>query len=329
MTKLMIKENKIKSGLTHQGLAERSVYNISFILFFALGGIAMYDYLFDLCNIIGAFVSGTPSEAIKHILYRLPVMLTAFILMYLGFCNFSIFRAETRQKRASGHKISGIVSIIFGIAVIAYVIASVVCGRYSSFIVGLPFAFFPLNYVVYGVFFVIYGIYSFCHGFKINKSGTRLPFCKNRRNPVLRVILAPFIFILYVIISYMFGASIFGIFYMDWLHENVIYNIALTLCFTLPWVETMLYRLGYMELKDKVKGIFLKRWSLIFLVANILAFALYLFAIRLNPASPYLNSGSMLPIDFASSFAAVIPVSVLTNILPPIITLLIGQKESE
>lgn len=325
----MLKENKIKSGLTHQGLAERNAYNIFFILFFALGGFATYEFLYDLCNIIGACVSGSVGEGIKHLLYRLPVMLTAFCLTYLGFRNISIFHAETRQKRSNGHKISGIVSAVFGIAIIVYVIASVACGRYSSYVIGLPFAFFPLNYVIYGILFIIYGIYSFAHGFKVNKSGTRLPFNKNRRNPVLRVILAPFIYICYMIISYMFAASVYGIFYMDWLHGALLFNISVMLIFTLPWLMLLFYRLGYMELKDKVKGVFLKRWSLIFLIANALSFALYLLASQLYHTAAYANAAGLFPIDFSASFVAVIPVTVMADIVPPIITLIRSGKESK
>lgn len=311
-------KNRIADGLDAAGRKERRGYIILTVVLFVLGAFSFWEFIYELCHMIGSIVSGDPGYAVKELIRMMPLILTAFIYVYIQVYVYNAYTAINIKKRAGAWRVNGRVTVFLGAAVSAYVITGVIAGEYAGFIEGYISPLFPLDICVGGILFMGFGIGAVRYSRRLEKDGSRLPFGVCRRHGRAFTVLS------YTTALGAFAACVYSVWVMDWSHGYLFFNIMLWLSYFTSFAQAFVYRFVYTELKRELRAPAMKKLGAAFLIANIAVFVLYLLSIQLQNEAPNQNAFGLLPVEFTASFNA-FPVLYFTNgILAPLYAILKG-----
>jgi len=323
MTNYFSKELRVSSTLTEQGKKERLLYTILSGVFFVVGGFAFWEFVYDLCNMIGAIVSGTPSQAGAQALRMLPFILIAFYLVYIGGSCYNLYMATSTEKRGKEWFKKSIVSMVWGGVIVLYVFIALCAGEYNAIVEGYVTPLFPLDALLFGLGIVGLGVAAFFYSKRLVKKGSELPVMPERQGAGTK---AGKVFgtISYMMALSGFAACIYSFWVMDSAHGNVFYNIMLWLNYFVAVAMAVIYRFVYSELKAEYKKKACLELGIIVLVINAVLFILYMVAVQVQNEAPNLNAFGVLPIEFTASFNAFTVLFGLNNLLCPIIAIIKG-----
>lgn len=289
---------------------EKRFYGILSIALFVINAFTFWEFIFELCHMAGCIVSGTPSEAIRELWRMFPLILTAFVEIYLASYVFKAYCTEKADRRARVWVRNGYIASALGLIVVVYTLVGMLTGRYERIVEGFPSPLFPLDMIIGGLLIAAFGVFSVVYGRRIERKGRVLAFSRIKG-----------FFRLFHVISYMmalcgFAAFAYGLFDVDFSHGNIFFNIMLLLNYLTAAVMALVYRFVYAESDRLVRTS--RRLSLSFLIVNILLFGLYLLSVQLENEAPNLNAFAILPIEFTASFNAFMIAYGLNNIVVPL-----------
>jgi len=317
--KLLSKDSRIASSLSEQGKREHLFYTVLSAILFVAASFTMWEFLYALCNMIGAMVCADPEYALRELLRMLPQILFNFTLVFMLGYEVNAFRARKEGQRARIWKRDGIATIVMGVVIIVYIIVSLVTGRYGSIVEGYPSALFPLDLIIAGAGLCVYGVFSFKYGKKLEKDGSALPLFYDKRPFFVRGIDSFFGSILIMIELCAFAAAVTGLWVIDFAHGAVFYSIMVWLVYALAAFWLIVYRGVYDELKDECRRKGRLVLGLSAFGINLVVFALYMVSVQIYNEAPNLNAYGVLPIDFSASFNAFMVVFALNNVVAPLI----------
>lgn len=301
---------------------ERKFYTALAVLLFIPGAFAFWEFVYELCHMIGAVVSGDPTRAIIELKRMLPLILTAFMYAYLQAYTFGAYRASECLKRFRIWKANGVITIIMGAFITLYVVAGLVTGQYARIVEGYISPLFPLDMMIGGILFVLFGVFAIKYGEKI-RSTQRVS-----DSAELVSYFRLFHMLSYLVASCGFAGFVYGVFTMDFMHGNLFYNVMLLLNFFTAFAMAVVYRFVFAEKSAGAeRNRSRKKWSVGFLVFNIVIFVVYLASVELQSEAPNLNAFAVLPIEFTASFNAFPLVFGFNNILAPLVALIFRRKE--
>lgn len=301
---------------------ERRFYSILSIILFIPGALCMWEFVFELCNMIGSIASNDPARAVVEFMRMAPFIVTTLIYIYLAAYTYAAYRAADCVKRFRIWKINGVITIILGASVILYIAFGWLSGQYARIIEGYLSPLFPLDIALGGALFVLVGILAICYGERIRAS--------QRISASAELVSY---FRLFHLLSYLVGCCgfagvLYGVFTVDFTHGNIFFNVMLLLNYFSAFFMLVIYRFVFAEKKDTARDKSRTRWSVGFLIANIVIFALYMVSVELQNEAPGQNAFAILPIEFTASFNAFPLIYGANNILAPLVALVCRKRNN-
>lgn len=299
---------------------ERRFYSLLSIILFIPCALCMWEFVFELCHMIGSIASNDPYRAVVELRRMFPLILTTVIYIYMSSYTFAAYRASECVKRFRIWKINGAVTIVLGAAVVAYVAYGLITGLYARFVEGFISPLFPLDLALGGAMFILCGILSINYGEWI-RSHQQVSATAEFKS----------YFRLFHILSYLvgccgFAAFVYGLFTVDFTHGNIFFNIMLLLNYFTAFLMLVIYRFVYAQKKDTAREKCRTRWAVGFLIVNIVLLALYMVSVELQNEAPGQNAFAILPIEFTASFNAFLVVYGANNILAPLAALIFRKR---
>lgn len=315
---MLSKENKICSELTPATKKGHAFYTILTCGLFIIGAFTFWEFVYELCHMIAAAVSNTSQYSVYEAFRMLPLILTALAEVYMAVYCFDAYRALTQAKAAKIWKVNGVITVILGIIISGYVVFGVVSGQYAGFIEGFISSLFPLDFLIGGVLMILYGVLAIAYGKAIGKGHKGYVSCcvKGR--------FRPFHILSYMITISSFAACVYGLFIIDFSHGAIFFNVMLWLVFFMAVLQAYAYRFIYAEQKYENKPRASRNLGLIFFLANVVVFALYIISFKMYPQASVDNVYGVLPIEYTASFNAFLPVYAFNNLLVPLAAFIKG-----
>ena len=307
----------IRAGLNPQEKKQHAFYTILSVLLFLVGSVTFFEALYEFCNMVGAIVSGCPSQAIVELKRVLPLQLTAATEVYLAVWTFNAYRTGEQGKRVRSFRRNGIITMVLGALITCYVIAGLITGQYARLVEGFPSPLFPLDAAIGGLLLVGAGFLAGQYA-KVVESSPVYVSCGVRGGFKL------FHVISYLIALHSAAACVYGLYVMDWSHGMVAYNIVLWLNYFTAFAMAICYRFVYAETAAADKKKTGRNLAICFLVVNVILFVLYIVIGNRYNEAPNLNAYGILPVEFTSSFNAFLVLMGLNNIVAPLVATLKG-----
>ena len=324
MKYLFDKQSYLAADMSGKAKRENLFYTVLQIVLFLLAAFSMWEFLYELCNIIGAIVSGCPAQAVVEAVRMAPMILTAFTYVYLNIWLLRAYRAATPEKRVSAWKVNGIITAVVGLCIALYIVIGLITGEYDRLVEGFLSPLFPLDLMLGGVLFIAYGVVSFLYGRKLEKQPSELPCGVKFGFSIVRGIDKVFYFLGFCVALCSFAACVYGIWVLDWTHGAVPFNIFLWLNYFTAFLMAVSYRFVWVNLKEEFKPRAEVLLGIFFLILNILLYAGYTVCVNVWNEAPNLNAYGIVPIDFTASFNAFALVMALNNLLSPLSALIKG-----
>ena len=324
MKYLFDKQSYTVSGLSPEARRERIFYTVLQLGLFLLAAFSLWEFLYELCNIVGSIVEACPPRALVQLIRMVPMILTAFTYVYLNVWCFRAYRAVSPESRAETWKGNGIATIVLGAVIALYVVIGVITGEYDRFVEGFLSPLFPLDLCIGGVLLMVYGAVSVVYGRRLTEKPSVLS-CRTKRAPAfLRPINGIFYVLSFCVALCSFAACFYGTYVMDWSHGAILFNVMLWLNYFTAFLMALVYRFVWVELKDECKAKAEVQLGLIFLIVNIVLFAVYLVTVQIWNEAPNQNAYAIIPIDFTACFNAFAPIMALNNLVGPLAALIKG-----
>ena len=324
MSKLYDKSRRISADLTEEGLRQKRFYLILTVVLFILGAASFWEFVYELCHMIGSIVSATPSMALYEFKRMFPLILTSFVYVYLQVVVFHAYTAESKEERIGIFRKHGFVTIVLGAIISLYVIVGMFTGQYEKPVEGFISPLFPLDICLGGLLFAVVGFLCIKYSKVLAKKEDCLPYIPKRHGKFARGIGRFFCLLVYLVGISSFAACLYGTYVMDWSHGYIFYNIMLWLTYACAATMVIAYRFCYVELKNEYKPKAMRKMGLSFLIINAVIFALYLLSVQIFNEAPNQNAFGILPIEFTASFNAFMPIFAATNLLSPLVALIKG-----
>lgn len=311
---------------------EKKLYTILTVIFWVLGAWMLWEFVYELSHMVGAIVSRDAAYALYETLRMLPMTLGMIAILFFNMFLLNAYIAKDLKARAFNWKIMSIFAVVAGVAMIIYVIAGLISGRFLSLVEGFPTILYPLDTVLLAIIFILGSVWAckyskyLAAGSSDEASVTSLPFAVCRFNPVLRGIGRFFCFLSFLVTICAFAASCYGPFIMDWCHGYVLFNIVFWLNYFTAFFMYFCYRFIYCKKSNEEKPACLKKLSLSFLIGNVVLMALYLVVVQFNVEAPAQNAFGLYPIDFTASANVFHLIYAPNNILVPLVAFLYSLK---
>lgn len=303
---------------------QKKFYKILQGCLFLIGSLFFWEFVYELCHMIGSIVSGDPGMALYELKRMLPLILTAFIFVYLIVYSHHAYVAPNKKVRSKTWKVNGVVTQILGVIVAVYVPVGLSNGFYAKLVEGYITPLFPLDFIIMGALIVLYGTFAQRVAAFTDKSDVELPYFERKHSGFVRGLGRFFCLLSFMVAISSFAACVYGIYVLDWRHGGIFYNIMLWLNYFTAFFMVMIYRFGYVEAEAPKRPFFMKKMGLIMLLVNVVLMALYLVSVQIYNEAPNLNAFGILPIEFTASFNAFLPIFALNNIVAPLAALIKG-----
>lgn len=309
------KENRIFSGKTKEEKKQNFLRIFICAALFVFDSFLMWDFLYNLCNIIGSIVSGTPSEGIAQALREIPQNTLAVALMHLLIWYYRGNFAVRPEKRKNYIRANAAVSAVLGLAAAVYVIAGCASGFYFSLIEGHPTALYPLDMLIWALLLCTFSVWCFANAEnKEENSGARTA------GKCFAVKIIDGIFCTFSLGAALctFAGFIYGIFTVDFAREGIFFDIVLLLNYLTAVLQALVFLFVYRFVKDELKRKAQRTFALSFLIFNIVLFVLYFVSVQLENEAPNLNAIGILPVEYTASFHAFPLIFGINNVVVPL-----------
>lgn len=310
-----IKENRIYSTLSNEQKQKNIFYKFVITIIFIINSFVMYEFVFDIANIIGSIICGSYFQAFSVLFRMIPIILLNIALIHL---NISI--RHSYKNNINSLRINSVITIIFGFIIIIYIIFGVLFGKYHSLVEGYPSILFPLDILLTGIALIIFGVL-------INK------YYQNNRTTNINKTKINISLLIFKIVLYMISLSSFAMlcyypFVVDFTNGGIFYNIMLFFVIACQVIELLFEIIVMDEIKDECKKIISFKSYLIMLIINIIIFVIYIISVTITPWAPNLNSFGLLPLDYLASFNIFLIVYFIGIIIGPLIKLITSIKNN-
>ncbi len=319
MAAYLSRNDRFKRDLDASGRRERRFYKFISLLAFIPGAFVLWEMHYELWMIIGSIASKSPDRVTVQVLRMLPLYLTGLaLIMFLIYTN-GAYRAKNLKARAAKWMAGGIVMTILGVLNAAYVGIGLAFGEYDRLIEGFITPLFPLDMLLAGVIFIGVGFLSIRYAKVLKNKGSALPFVTDKGLFGLRLCTFGLLRALSLLVAMCgFAASVWGIFIIDLAHGYLLYSIALWLNFFTSFAMYFAYKNIFCEIKAESRGTASVKLGAIFLIINILLYALYTASVQIWNEAPDVTAFGLLPADFTSSMNIFGVIYGVNNILAPI-----------
>ena len=325
MTAYLSRNDRIKTELDRDARRERRFYFLFAILAFIPGAFILWEMHYELWNIIGSVASHSPDRAAAQAIRMIPLYLVGAALIHLLIYTNGAYRAKNEKARRAKWLAGGIVLIVLGVIIAAYVAIGIMVGEYGRIIEGFITPLFPLDTLLAGIIFIGIGFLSIRYSKVLEKKHSKLPYVNDRGVFGWRFFTFGLLRCLSLLVAMCgFAASVWGIFVIDFSHGYLMYSIVLWLNFFTAFAMLFAYKFIFCETKEESRGGAAVKLGCIFLVVNIVLFALYMLSLQIWNEAPNVTAFALMPADFTASMNIFAVFYGVNNILAPIAAVVRG-----
>ncbi len=314
----MLKENRISGTLSKEAKKERVIYFTISLILFTLGSFLFFDFVYKLCNIVGAIVSATPAAALSDLKRSFPMMLLTVGVIHISIYLRCAYKAKSEGGRIKAFCVNGIISMTLGAVIFAYVFIGLINGQYAALIEGHPTLLFPLDMMVYGLLMAAHGVISFIYSIRLKKVPSALPYHEKSGCALMRGVNSFFYGVGYLIVLFSFASICYTPFVMDFTAGNLFFNVMMTLVHLTSVCGAAFYIFVFDEADQECKTAVQKQWSAVILGVNLILLILYIVSLQSAPEAPNLNAFGLLPIEYTASVNVFTLLYALLNICAPL-----------
>ena len=324
MKNLFSKDNFLFPSLDKKQKTQSLIVAGLLALFFIASAFTFMNFMYCFADIVGCIVSGSADVAIVDLLRSLPMFLSFFMTLWTLLLVHAYFRNVDEQKRLKSLYKNAIVIMAFAGISIVYIIVGLIVGKYSSLVEGSPSPLYPLDALLYSLFFAFIGACAFLYGKKYQE---KLPYLVPSRGPVAtkaRFGYCFFVAIWMLIALFSFAGFWIGLFVIDFLHGYQAYSIALLLVYLVNAVFMIAWEFYYNELTEEGRKKVLFPLSLIALGIAVISAVFYFIALGANLDGPSNIGFGVLPVAFAASVNIATMLVVATPLIVSVVALIKG-----
>lgn len=269
-------------------------------LFFILSAFTFMNFLYCLSDCVGSIVCASPDVALRDAIRSGPIFLSFFLSLSGLLTAHTFYRNESPEilrKKAKKHAVIG---IVLGAAIIVYVIAMLIAGKYVSIVEGAPSRLYPLDAVIYAAGFIAAGIAVLVY---LKKAGDgrfvgpcRAPVWKKCRG--LRSVFRAFWLLIGL---YGFCGFFYSFFIVDFGNGYVPYSIAAMCVSFTAFVSLWVWEFIFNNMTEEKRKKATLPFGLIYLCLSVGAAVFYFIALKNNLDGPANVGFGLLPIAFSAS----------------------------
>lgn len=315
MKNLFSKENFLPSTFEKKAKIQSLVLSILILVFFIFSGFTFFNMLYAFSDELGSIVCGSMDVAIKDLLRSLPLFFSFFMSLWTLLLLHSIYRNVDEEKRnKSIFRKSIVILSLAGVSII-YVIICLIVGKYSSITEGSPSALYPLDSVLYSIFYLLIGLCGLLYSLKFKERFPLVVPSHGTINKKCRMVYCIFFAIFLLVALFGFSSGVLSIFIYDFKHGHAFYGIALVLIYLLSPFILAFWEFFFNELKEEKKNDVFLPVSIISLAVSVVFVTLYIVALTTDLDAPSNAGFGMLPVAFAAS----INIATLVMVFSPFI----------
>ena len=294
------------------------------IIFFVLSAFTFMNFLYCLADCAGSIVCASADVALKDALRSMPIFLSFFLSLGGLLTAHAFYRNESPERLKKSVMKHSFIVIAIGAVIIIYTIIMRIAGRYLSLVEGAPSPLYPLDAVLYAVFFIALGV---CAVLYVKKYSDKFPYTGPSRAPTVKK--ARFIYnvglTLWLLVSlYGFCGFFYSFFMVDFSHGYLFYTLAAMLVSLAALCSIAVWEFYYNNLKAEKRGELLLPLSIVSLGASVIVAIIYFVALRLNLDGPSNVGFGLLPIAFAANVNITILIVVITPVVVSVTALIKG-----
>lgn len=324
MKKLFDKNNFFFSSLDDLQKRQSLAVSILIVVFFIISSFAFMNALYAFADIAGCIVSGSPDVAIKDFLRSIPLFLICFMAIWSVLLFQATFRKVSDEKMNKSLFKDAICLIAFAGVNILYIIVGRIIGKYSSLVEGSPTNIYPLDTILYSLFFIFLGVLVIIY---LKKYQDKYQYVVPTRGQIVtkaRGLYCTFMSFWMLIALFGLSGGIYSIFIYDFTHGYAFYGIATIFAYLLSPIFLGFWEFYYNELKEEKKKEILLPLSLIALGVSVFFIALYMIALSTGLDAPSNAGFGMFPVAFAASVNIATLLVVFTPLIVSIVALIKG-----
>ncbi len=319
--------------LDEKGRRERRFYRLLSVISFILGAFALWEITCEIWMMIGSIACGSLDRVVAQTIRMLPLYLIGIALIFFHVCINCAYRAGSLKARRARWAVCGVAMILLGSAAAIYVILGIILGEYAKLVEGFITPLFPLDMLIGGLIFVAIGILSFRYRRMLKEKGSSLPYV-NDRGLFGRRMWTFGLFRCLSLLAAMCGlaGTVWGIFVVDFSHGYILFSVALLLNYFTSFAMYAAYRFIFCEANEESGGKVSLKLGIIFLIVNVVLFAVYAVTLQIWNEAPGVTAYGILHADYTLGKNAFTIFYGANNLLAPafaIIRGLIIRKKSE
>ena len=333
MKNLFDRGNFISSTYNYKQEKQSNVICFALVFFFVLSSAAFVNFVYALTDIGGSIISGSIDVAFKDLARSVPIVLSFFMPLWSMFLIHAYYRNINEERRLKSIKKNAITILAFCGFNFLYVLVARLTGVYSSVVEGGPASLYPLDTLLFSLFFILFAIVCL---YLVDYIKRRVPYVVPTRGPIvtkLRWLYCFFISIWMLIALFGLSFGVMSIFIYDFLHGHVFYGIATILVYFVPLAFFATWEFYYNNLKEEKRAECLLPVSLIGIGVSIISMTLYFVSLALDLDAPSNAGYGMFPIDFAANSNLLILLVVFTPLIVSVTALvkalLMRKKEKK
>jgi len=326
MKKFFSKDNFILSTFNKGQRIQSLIISLALIVFFVFTAYTFMNAMYAFADCIGSIVCGSMDSALRDATRSLPLFLSCFMSVWAMLLLQAAFRNVSDQKRIRSLKKDAIVLLAFAGANLVAIIAMLVMGKFHSIVEGSPSPLYPLDSILYSLFFVALAIFTLVY---LAKLQDKIPFQVPQRGEIVRKgrgVYCVFVSFWMLIAAFSFAAFSIGLFITDFEHY-FFFALALTLVYLTNVLFFGFWEFYYNELKEEKKKELLLPLAIFGLIVAVLMVALYMIALATNLDAPSNFGFGTLPIAFTASVNMATLVVVFTPVIVSIVALIKGFRK--
>ena len=305
----VVMNNNAKSSFlsaTYTTKQKRQSHIISLLLLvmFLLSSFIFFYMAYSVIDVAGSVVSGSSDVAIQDLIRNMPIIISFLISFYAMMAIHALQKGVDEKRRIKSVFKDSLVTLVFSIVNIIYVLVMLIIKRYDSLIEKSPTYLFPLDTMLFSLLFVGISIVMILKIKKKEKNKSySLPLRKIALadNKILRFFYCFGIVVWTLVSLYGLTAGIYSIFIYDFAHEYVFYGIMTILIYLLSPIYLGVWQFYFHALTEEKKAAVQLPLSLISLGISIVVTFLYFLSLSLDLDAPSNAGFGMFPIAFAAS----------------------------
>ena len=271
------------------------------IVFFALSAITFMNFLYCLSDCAGSIVCASPDVALRDAIRSCPIFLTFFVTLSGLMTAHTFYRNESREILARKARKHAVIGIVIAALIIVYTIVLRIAGRYLSLVEGSPSRLYPLDAVIYAVFFIALGVFVLIY---VKHDAQKQLFFGVSRAPVQskgRGVRSIFRTFWLLVALYGFCGFFYSLFIVDFRHGYVFYSVAMMLVSLVAFLTIAVWELFYNNLTAEARNQYTLPLAIVSLAVSIVSTVVYFVALKGNLDGPSNVGFGLLPIAFSAS----------------------------